>query len=38
MLNFFESLKRADVVSYFILILLQVSDDAEYVISIVSVT
>ena len=38
MLDFFESLQTADEVSFFIHILLQVSDDAEYVISIISFT
>jgi hypothetical protein len=38
MLDFCESLQTADVLSYCILILSQVPDDAEYVISVVSVT
>lgn len=38
MLDIFESLQTADVLSYCILILSQVSDDAEYVIDVVSVT
>ena len=38
MLDFFESLQTADVLSYCILILSQIFYDVEYVVSIVSLT